>query len=204
MDVIVPKGAEVQTIGILGAVIMPHNIYLHSALVQVGLPLLFRYSSRLTSPSPLKSRNIDRTKQSKVKEAVVYNAIESAVALFMSFIVNAFVISIFAASFYPVPADEIGLYNAGDRLGQAYGTFAKYMWAIGLLAAGQSSTMTGTYAGQFVMSGPSSLPFSSDDYVPWCRCARVSQSEYCAVEARDDHAVRGDRAVDPRGHPCSE
>src|SRR5690348_8408742 len=53
----VPLGAEVQTIGILGAVIMPHNIYLHSALVQ--------------------SRNIDRSKKAKVHEAVVYNAIES-------------------------------------------------------------------------------------------------------------------------------
>jgi natural resistance-associated macrophage protein len=48
---------------------------------------------------------------------------------------------------------NIGLHNAGTYLQEQYGDFALYVWAIGLLAAGQSSTMTGTYAGQFVMQG---------------------------------------------------
>jgi natural resistance-associated macrophage protein len=48
---------------------------------------------------------------------------------------------------------DIGLHNAGEYLQKQYGDFALYIWAIGLLAAGQSSTMTGTYAGQFVMQG---------------------------------------------------
>eukprot|EP01129_Flabellula_baltica_P014949 TRINITY_DN7335_c0_g1_i1.p1 TRINITY_DN7335_c0_g1~~TRINITY_DN7335_c0_g1_i1.p1 ORF type:complete len:500 (-),score=85.26 TRINITY_DN7335_c0_g1_i1:104-1603(-) len=131
----IPKGATVQAVGILGAVIMPHNIYLHSALVQ--------------------SRNIDRKQSGKVKEANFYNALESGIALFVSFIINAFVVSVFAQTFWTEssPASDIGLQNAGDKLKDVYGWPAYYIWAIGLLAAGQSSTMTGTYTGQFVMEG---------------------------------------------------
>ena len=70
----------IQAIGIIGAVIMPHNIYLHSALV--------------------KSREIDRKKVEEVKEANKYFFIESALALFVSFIINVFVVSVFAESFY--------------------------------------------------------------------------------------------------------
>lgn len=62
--------------GIVGAVIMPHNLYLHSALV--------------------KSREIDRTKPKKVREANYYFFIEAAIALFISFIINVFVVSVFA------------------------------------------------------------------------------------------------------------
>lgn len=65
-----------QAVGIVGAVIMPHNLYLHSALV--------------------KSRNIDRKNVSKVKEANYYFFIEAAIALFISFIINVFVVSVFA------------------------------------------------------------------------------------------------------------
>ena len=53
----------------------------------------------------------------------------------------------------PVPAAEIGLANAGEYLGATFGKHMVVIWAVGLLAAGQSSTMTGTYAGQFVMGG---------------------------------------------------
>ena len=70
----------IQAIGIIGAVIMPHNIYLHSALV--------------------KSREIDRKKVEEVKEANKYFFIESALALFVSFLINVFVVSVFAESFY--------------------------------------------------------------------------------------------------------
>jgi len=124
----------VVAIGLLGAILMPHNIYLHSALVQ--------------------SRQINRHSEREVKEANKYYAIESAIALFVSFIVNLFVVSVFAKGFYGVPkADEIGLATAGEYLREKYGSVSQYIWAIGLLAAGQSSTMTGTYAGQFVMEG---------------------------------------------------
>jgi len=118
---------------------MPHNIYLHSALVQ--------------------SRGINSKDRREVSEANKYYAIESAIALFFSFIINMFLVAVFASGFHDRPhdssdsANSIGLESAGDFLKQTYGNFSYYMWAIGLLAAGQSSTMTGTYAGQFVMEG---------------------------------------------------
>ncbi|XP_045209773.2 natural resistance-associated macrophage protein 2-like isoform X2 [Mercenaria mercenaria] len=126
--------AEIQQlVGIVGAVIMPHNIYLHSALVL--------------------SRDIDRRDKGAVREANMYNSIESGIALFVSFLINLFVMAVFAEAFsgpgYPDPSLRV----AGKWLNDQYGLTMKVIWGIGILAAGQSSTMTGTYAGQFVMQG---------------------------------------------------
>jgi len=146
-----------QAVGIIGAVIMPHNLYLHSALV--------------------KSRLIDRSQKREVKEANLYFFIESAIALFVSFIINVFVVSVFAEGLYgktnadvykmcilnnnshsdQIPNNnltfEADIYKGGIFLGCQYQSPAMYIWALGILAAGQSSTMTGTYAGQFAMEG---------------------------------------------------
>ncbi|EXC04828.1 Metal transporter Nramp2 [Morus notabilis] len=126
-----------QAVGVVGCVIMPHNVFLHSALVQ--------------------SRNIDPHKKSRVQEALNYYSIESSVALLVSFMINLFVTTIFAKGFYGTKqADSIGLVNAGQYLEEKYGGGVfpiLYIWGIGLLAAGQSSTITGTYAGQFIMGG---------------------------------------------------
>ncbi|XP_071489899.1 natural resistance-associated macrophage protein 1-like [Diadema antillarum] len=120
-----------QAVGIVGAVIMPHNIYLHSALVL--------------------SRRIDHTDRRRVREANMYYSIESAIALFISFLINLFVVAVFAAAFYQ--RANPSLMNAGLWIGEKYGNAMKIIWGIGILAAGQSSTMTGTYAGQFAMEG---------------------------------------------------
>nr|AKQ44371.1 natural resistance-associated macrophage protein 3n [Sedum alfredii] len=126
-----------QAVGVVGCIIMPHNVFLHSALVQ--------------------SREIDRSKKSRVQEALKYYSIESTIALVVSFIINLFVTTVFAKAFYGTKvADNIGLVNAGQYLQEKYGGGLLpilYIWAIGLLAAGQSSTITGTYAGQFMMGG---------------------------------------------------
>lgn len=126
-----------QAVGVVGCVIMPHNVFLHSALVQ--------------------SRNIDTSKKGRVQEAVNYYTIESSAALFVSFMINLFVTTVFAKGFYGTKqASSIGLVNAGQYLEEKYGGGALpilYIWGIGLLAAGQSSTITGTYAGQFIMGG---------------------------------------------------
>ncbi|XP_045465242.1 protein Malvolio-like isoform X2 [Harmonia axyridis] len=151
------SSALLQAVGIVGAVIMPHNLYLHSALV--------------------KSRDIDRTKPAKVRDANFYFFIEAAIALAVSFIINVFVVSVFAHGLYHTtnsdmrkkcmkypsinatifPNDnefvDADLYKGGIFLGCTYGLAALYIWGIGILAAGQSSTMTGTYAGQFSMEG---------------------------------------------------
>ncbi len=135
----------IQAVGTLGAVVMPHNLYLHSALVQ--------------------SRAIDRSNRPAVAEANLYNTIESSLSLLLSYFVNMFVVCVFAAGFYGSPiADSIGLRDAGTVLGAKYGNAVMYIWAVGLLAAGQSSTMTGTLAGQYVMQG-----FIKINVSPWVR-----------------------------------
>ncbi|XP_036957259.1 natural resistance-associated macrophage protein 2-like isoform X1 [Acanthopagrus latus] len=166
-----------QAVGIVGAVIMPHNIYLHSALV--------------------KSRDIDRKNKKEVKEANKYFFIESTIALFISFLINVFVVAVFAQAFYnKTNADvnescnktgsphtdlfplnnntlEVDIYKGGVVLGCVFGPAALYIWAIGILAAGQSSTMTGTYSGQFVMEGFLNLR--------WSRFARVLLTRSIAI-----------------------
>lgn len=166
-----------QAVGIVGAVIMPHNIYLHSALV--------------------KSRDIDRKNKKEVKEANKYYFIESTIALFVSFLINVFVVAVFAQAFYNktnmevsqecnatgsphtdlFPLNngtlEVDIYKGGVVLGCFFGPAALYIWAIGILAAGQSSTMTGTYSGQFVMEGFLNLR--------WSRFARVLLTRSIAI-----------------------
>lgn len=126
-----------QAVGVVGCIIMPHNVFLHSALVQ--------------------SRDVDHHKIGRVREALNYYSIESTIALAISFVINLLVTTVFAKAFYGTEqANSIGLENAGQYLEEKYGGGVLpilYIWAIGLLAAGQSSTITGTYAGQFIMGG---------------------------------------------------
>ncbi|XP_061272098.1 natural resistance-associated macrophage protein 2-like isoform X7 [Bos javanicus] len=137
-----------QAVAIVGAIIMPHNIYLHSALV--------------------KSRHIDRAKRQEVREANKYFFIDCCIALFVSFIINTCVISVFAEAFFEKTNEQVGVV-----LGCYFGPAALYIWAVGILAAGQSSTVTGTYSGQFVMEGFLNLK--------WSRFARVSLTRSIAI-----------------------
>jgi len=126
-----PASAVSQAVGMVGCIIMPHNLFLHSALVQ--------------------SRVVGRGEEA---EAVKLFSIESSVAIFTSILINTSVVAVFAKGFFgSAQADQIGLKNAGDFLGQRYGDTLRIIWALGLCAAGQSSTMTGAYAGQWVMQG---------------------------------------------------
>ncbi|KAI9484243.1 MAG: natural resistance-associated macrophage protein-domain-containing protein [Benjaminiella poitrasii] len=138
--IIIPKilpEAKVQAVGMVGAVIMPHNMFLHSALVM----------SRHLGNEP--SNN-------KKKEANYFFAIESAGALFISYLINLAIVVVFAQVFYrpgQIVSKLPGLYDASEVLSNTLGKSAKYFWALGLLAAGQCSTMTGTLAGQYVVEG---------------------------------------------------
>ncbi|RLN18937.1 hypothetical protein C2845_PM02G07770 [Panicum miliaceum] len=126
-----------QAVGLVGSVITPHNVFLHSALVQ--------------------SRKIDPENEYEVREALRYYSIESTMALVVPFMINLFVTTVFAKGFYGTKeADNIGLENAGKYLHEKFGGDffpVLYIWGVGLLAAGTSSTITGTYAGQFIMGG---------------------------------------------------
>lgn len=128
-----PDGALYVAIGIIGATVMPHNLYLHSALVQ----------TRAFNPSP----------EGK-KSAAKYNLIDSVVALNAAFFVNAAILIIAAAVFYKNGVVVTELQQAHALLTPLLGTsLAGGAFAIALLAAGQSSTLTGTLAGQIVMEG---------------------------------------------------
>ncbi|GAN01137.1 solute carrier family 11 member 1 [Mucor ambiguus] len=134
----VPKNAELQAVAMLGAIVMPHNMFLHSALVM--------------------SRDLGRQPSiRKLKEANFYFAIESILALSVSFFVNLAIVVVFAQVFFKPdhtgPVKIPGLDDADEVLSGTLGSAAKYLWAAGLLAAGQSSTMTGTLAGQYVTEG---------------------------------------------------
>ena len=122
------------SIGILGATVMPHNLYLHSSIVQ--------------------TRNYKRTPEGK-REAIRFANIDSAFALTMALFVNAAILIVAAAVFYRSGHKEVA------EIGDAYKlltpllglTGAGTMFALALLASGQNSTITGTLAGQVVMEG---------------------------------------------------
>ncbi|CAJ1361042.1 unnamed protein product [Effrenium voratum] len=137
-----PPKALPQVVGMIGCVIMPHNLFLHSALVQ--------------------SRVVQTGGE---EEAIGLFTIESTVAILTSLVINTFVVAVFAKGFFGDPdTADIGLANAGKFLGDAFGQTMKIVWALGLCAAGQSSTMTGAYAGQWVMQG-----FLQLQVAPWKR-----------------------------------
>ena len=131
-------------IGIIGATVMPHNLYLHSSLVQ--------------------TRKIDRTPQG-IKESLKYNFIDTAIALNLAFFVNAAILILAATAFFKNGLFEVAeIQDAYKLLDPIFGSVAPTLFAIALIASGQSSTITGTLAGQIVMEGHLKLRIQ-----PWIR-----------------------------------
>ncbi|MES2575543.1 MAG: Nramp family divalent metal transporter [Bacteroidota bacterium] len=132
-------------IGIIGATVMPHNLYLHSSLVQ--------------------TRKFDRS-TAGIKQALKYNFIDSTIALNLAFFVNAAILILAAATFYRNGMFEVAeIQDAHQFLEPLLGTkWAPILFAVALIAAGQSSTITGTLAGQIVMEGYLNLRIQ-----PWVR-----------------------------------
>lgn len=132
-------------IGIIGATVMPHNLYLHSSLVQ--------------------TRKFDRSDKG-IKQAIKYNLIDSTIALNLAFFVNAAILILAAATFYKSGMFHIAeIQDAHQFLEPMLGTkWAPILFAVALIAAGQSSTVTGTLAGQIIMEGYINLRIQ-----PWIR-----------------------------------
>ena len=132
-------------IGILGATVMPHNLYLHSSIVQ--------------------TRNYERTTKGK-KMAIKFATIDSTVALLFAFFINAAILilagAVFHTSGHKEVADITVAYKLLDPLLGV--TVASTLFAVALLASGQNSTLTGTLAGQIVMEG-----FLNIKLKPWLR-----------------------------------
>lgn len=132
-------------IGIIGATVMPHNLYLHSALVQ--------------------TRKIEKT-SAGIKQALKWNLVDSAIALNIAFLVNAAILILAATVFHYSGRTEVAeLKEAHHLLDSLLGSkLAPILFAVALIAAGQSSTVTGTLAGQIVMEGYLQLRIN-----PWVR-----------------------------------
>jgi manganese transport protein len=157
-------------IGIIGATVMPHNLYLHSALVQ--------------------TRKINRDDES-VRKAIKFNTIDSAIALNMAFFVNAAILILAASVFFKSGNENVAsLHDAHKLLTPLLGnTWASHLFAIALIAAGQSSTITGTLAGQIVMEGYLRLRIN-----PWMR--RLLTRLLAIVPAVLVIAIMGEEMVD--------
>ena len=157
-------------IGILGATVMPHNLYLHSALVQ--------------------SRVVAQTTEGK-REAVRMNAIDSAVALNLAFFVNAAILVVSAAVFHFSGHQDVARIEDAHRLlAPLLGTtLASVLFAVALLSSGQSSTITGTLAGQVVMEGFLRLRIQ-----PWLR--RLISRSLAIIPAALVIGLHGENAVD--------
>ena len=174
-------GMAYVAIGIIGATVMPHNLYLHSALVQ--------------------SRKLEKDPRS-VRVAVRFNTLDSTLALSIAFFVNAAIMVLAAMVFYgkdsvTVAGGQVVKFgNDADWIRVAYLTLAPLLgtaagsalFAIGLLASGQSSTITGTLAGQVVMEG-----FMTWKVSPWLR--RLITRSLAILPAVLIIGLRGDSSV---------
>jgi manganese transport protein len=168
-------------IGIVGATVMPHNLYLHSALVQ--------------------SRKLQRD-DSSIRSAIRFNAIDSVVALTIAFFVNAAILVLAAMVFYgktsvTVAGGQVITFGPeSDWIRIAYLTLAPLLgtalastfFVLALLASGQSSTITGTLAGQVVMEG-----FMHWRLQPWLR--RLLTRGLAILPAVLIIGLRGDSSV---------
>ncbi|MCU7613243.1 Nramp family divalent metal transporter [Chryseobacterium sp. GMJ5] len=144
-EIITNKAMLYIGIGILGATVMPHNLYLHSSIVQ--------------------TRDYNRDTQGK-KEAIKFATLDSTVSLLLAFFINAAILILAAATFHTTGNKHVADINdAYKMLTPILGaSMASIAFAIALLASGQNSTLTGTLAGQIVMEG-----FLNIKLKPWLR-----------------------------------
>ncbi len=143
-DIISDREKLYIAIGILGATVMPHNLYLHSSIVQ--------------------TRRYEQTAEGK-REAVRYAFIDSTIALSFALFINAAILIVAAATFHSSGNSAVAeIQDAYKLLTPLLGAGASTMFALALLASGQNSTLTGTLAGQIVMEG-----FLNIRIRPWLR-----------------------------------
>ncbi|MDB6152994.1 MAG: natural resistance-associated macrophage protein metal ion transporter [Chthoniobacteraceae bacterium] len=145
MEILKNKEMLFVAIGILGATVMPHNLYLHSSIVQ--------------------TRNFDRDVEGKT-EAIKFATLDSTVALMFALFINGGILILAAAAFHWSGHHEVAqIQDAYELLSPTLGVgIASTLFALALLASGQNSTLTGTLAGQIVMEG-----FLNIRIAPWLR-----------------------------------
>jgi manganese transport protein len=144
-DILTHQGMLYVAIGIIGATVMPHNLYLHSSIVQ--------------------TRKYEQTSVGK-REAIKFATIDSTVALMFALLVNGAILALAAAAFHWSGHQDVAqIQDAYKLLSPLLGVgVASILFAVALLASGQNSTLTGTLAGQIVMEG-----FVNIRLRPWLR-----------------------------------
>ncbi len=144
-EIITNPGMLYIAIGILGATVMPHNLYLHSSIIQ--------------------TRKFDLTKEGK-REAIRFGTIDSTSALMGALFINAAILILSSATFHKSGYQNVAeIQDAYKLLSPLLGTgLASILFAVALLASGQNSTLTGTLSGQIVMEG-----FLNIHIKPWVR-----------------------------------
>ncbi|MGY5339941.1 Nramp family divalent metal transporter [Levilactobacillus spicheri] len=137
---ILRPGHLTMALGIVGATVMPHNLYLHSSIAQ--------------------TRKFDRSDPAELKRAVTYTTWDSNIQLIGAFVINCLLLLLGAALFFGKDVDQLGtfgnLYNAlqdHHLAGAVASPFLSTLFAVALLASGQNSTITGTLTGQVIMEG---------------------------------------------------
>ena len=145
LDIVRNKEMLYIAIGIIGATVMPHNLYLHSSIVQ--------------------TRKYEQTTAGK-KEAIKFSVLDSTIALMLALFINAAILIVSAATFHQTGNHDVAeIQDAYKLLSPTLGvTIAGTIFAVALLASGQNSTLTGTLAGQIVMEG-----FLNIRLRPWLR-----------------------------------
>ncbi len=143
--IVVNQGMLYVSIGILGATVMPHNLYLHSSIVQ--------------------TRRFEQTPEGK-REAIKFATIDSTVALMFALFINGAILVLAASAFHWSGHQDVAeIQEAYKLLSPLLGVgVASILFAVALLASGQNSTLTGTLAGQIVMEG-----FLNFRITPWLR-----------------------------------
>jgi manganese transport protein len=163
-----PPGSLYLALGILGATVMPHNLYLHSSLVQ--------------------SRDVDGSPAS-LRSALRFNLIDTVIALNGAFFVNAAILIMSAAVFFKAGHVVQEIQEAHQALAPLLGTsLGSTVFAVALLCSGQSSALTGTLAGQVVMEG-----FLNIHIVPWLR--RLVTRSLALIPAVAVVVIRGGRGT---------
>src|SRR4030095_2752375 len=155
-------------IGILGATVMPHNLYLHSSIVQ--------------------TRKYEQTPEGK-REAIKFATLDSTTALMFALFINAAILIVSAATFHGTEHKVAEIQEAHQLLSPVLGvSMASTLFAVALLASGQNSTLTGTLAGQIVMEGFLNLRLR-----PWLR--RLITRALAIIPAVVRHGIYGEGKV---------
>jgi manganese transport protein len=164
-------GALYIAIAIIGATVMPHNLYLHSSLVQ--------------------TRKIERTPK-EIKRALKFNFLDSTIALNIAFFVNMSILVVAATAFFMNgQKDVVDIRQAHLLLTPLLGSkVAPILFAVALICAGQSSTITGTLAGQIVMEGYLNIRIA-----PWLR--RLITRLFAIIPALFVISIAGENATAP-------